>query len=38
MGYQIKGNVHYLTSGDDFETATQWIAKKYPNRIVVHKP
>jgi len=33
-GYQIKGKIAYLTQGDDFETATKWIATIHPNRIV----
>jgi len=34
-GYQVKAKVDYKTDGKDFETATKWIAKEHPNRLVV---
>ncbi len=33
-GYQIKANTTYLTQGEDFNAATDWIAEIHPNRIV----
>lgn len=33
-GYQIKGSVLYLTAGDDFEKAVQWIHILHPERKV----
>jgi len=33
-GYQIKANTTYMVEGIAFDTATKWIAKIHPNRIV----
>ncbi len=33
-GYQIKATTKYITEGNDFDTATNWIAKTHPNRLV----
>ena len=34
VGYQIKANVKYVTSGDDFQKAQQIIAQQHPTRTV----
>lgn len=34
MGYQIKGTVSYVTDGEDFESAVEWIKSILPERIV----
>lgn len=34
MGYQIKGNVSYVTEGQDFDEAIKWIKSILPTRIV----
>ena len=33
-GYQIKGTVEYLASGDKFEQARYWVKKNVSNRIL----
>ena len=33
-GFQLKASTTYLTKGNDFEKATQWISEIHPNRIV----
>ncbi len=34
MGYQIKGNVEYITDGEYFDNATSWIKEQLPDRVV----
>lgn len=34
MGYQIKGVVSYVTSGQDFDEAVKWIKSLLPDRAV----
>ncbi len=34
MGYQIKGVVSYVTSGQDFDEAVKWIKSILPDRVV----
>jgi predicted pyridoxine 5'-phosphate oxidase superfamily flavin-nucleotide-binding protein len=34
MGYQIKGVVSYVTSGQDFDEAVKWIKSVLPDRVV----
>ncbi len=34
MGYQIKGIVSYVTSGQDFDEAAKWIKSILPDRVV----
>lgn len=34
MGYQIKGAVSYVTSGQDFDEAARWIKSILPDRVV----
>ena len=34
MGYQIKGVVSYVTSGQDFDEAVRWIKSILPDRVV----
>ena len=34
MGYQIKGVVSYITSGQDFDEAVKWIKSILPDRVV----
>ena len=33
-GYQFKGKAAYLTEGNDFKLAVEWISKLHPNRKV----
>jgi len=33
-GFQIKATVDYKRDDKDFKTATKWIAKEHPNRLV----
>jgi len=33
-GHQIKAESTYYTEGEEFDTATQWIAKEHPSRTV----
>jgi predicted pyridoxine 5'-phosphate oxidase superfamily flavin-nucleotide-binding protein len=34
MGYQIKGVVSYVTSGQNFDEAVKWIKSILPDRVV----
>lgn len=34
MGYQIKGQVSYVTSGPEFDEAVSWIKSLLPDRVV----
>jgi uncharacterized pyridoxamine 5'-phosphate oxidase family protein len=33
-GYQVKAKTNYLTEGEKFKKAVDWISKIHPNRIV----
>lgn len=33
-GFQVKATTKYLTKGDDFKKAVNWISEIHPNRIV----
>lgn len=35
LGYQIKGVVSYVTKGDDFNEAVNWIKSILPERVVI---
>ena len=34
MGYQIKGEVRYVTAGTEFDEAVLWIHSILPDRVV----
>ncbi len=34
MGYQIKGEAHYVTDGEEFDEAVIWVKSILPDRVV----